>query len=101
MDAFRRALDFDLDPFQLAACSALERGSSVLVAAPTGAGKTIVADFAVYLAMRDPRREGVLHGADEGAQQPEVPGLRRGVRPRARSGCSPGTRTSTPAPASS
>ncbi|MEO6505136.1 MAG: DEAD/DEAH box helicase [Terrimesophilobacter sp.] len=54
MDAFRRALSFDLDPFQLAACSALERGSSVLVAAPTGAGKTIVADFAVYLAMRDP-----------------------------------------------
>ena len=54
MDAFRRSLTFDLDPFQLAACSALERGSSVLVAAPTGAGKTIVADFAVYLAMRDP-----------------------------------------------
>jgi ATP-dependent RNA helicase HelY len=54
MDEFRRCLAFDLDPFQLAACSALERGSSVLVAAPTGAGKTIVADFAVYLAMRDP-----------------------------------------------
>ena len=83
------------------ACAALERGSSVLVAAPTGAGKTIVADFAVYLAMRDAGREGVLHRADEGAEQPEVPGLRRRVRPGRRSACSPGTRTSTPVRASS
>ena len=50
---FRRGLAFELDPFQVAACQALERGNSVLVAAPTGAGKTIVADFAVFLAMRD------------------------------------------------
>jgi len=55
VDAFRAQQKFDLDPFQLTACTALERGNSVLVAAPTGAGKTIVAEFAVYLAMRQPR----------------------------------------------
>jgi len=46
---------FDLDPFQLAACAALDEGRSVLVAAPTGAGKTVVAEFAVYLAMQSAR----------------------------------------------
>ena len=55
VDAFRATQKFDLDPFQLTACTALERGNSVLVAAPTGAGKTIVAEFAVYLAMQQPR----------------------------------------------
>ena len=49
--AFQR---FALDPFQIAGCHALEAGSSVLVAAPTGAGKTIVGEFAVHLAMRTP-----------------------------------------------
>ncbi|MGW9630182.1 DEAD/DEAH box helicase [Agromyces sp. NPDC055520] len=44
---------FDLDPFQLAACGALDEGRSVLVAAPTGAGKTVVAEFAVFLAMQE------------------------------------------------
>jgi ATP-dependent RNA helicase HelY len=48
---FRDSLDFDLDPFQVEACTALAEGSGVLVAAPTGAGKTIVAEFAVHLAM--------------------------------------------------
>ncbi|WP_353113732.1 DEAD/DEAH box helicase [Microbacterium sp.] len=43
---------FELDPFQLEACGAVERGSSVLVAAPTGAGKTIVGEFAIHMAMR-------------------------------------------------
>jgi ATP-dependent RNA helicase HelY len=48
---FRERLAFDLDPFQLEACQSLEAGRSVLVAAPTGAGKTIVAEFAVHLAL--------------------------------------------------
>ena len=52
--AFRDGLTIDLDPFQLTACTALEQGRSVLVAAPTGAGKTIVAEFAVFLAMFEP-----------------------------------------------
>jgi ATP-dependent RNA helicase HelY len=54
LDAFRSAQRFDLDPFQIEACSSLELGRSVLVAAPTGAGKTIVAEFALYLAMASP-----------------------------------------------
>ncbi|WP_395639978.1 DEAD/DEAH box helicase [Pseudolysinimonas sp.] len=52
---FRARLAFDLDPFQLEACESLEAGRSVLVAAPTGAGKTIVAEFAVHLALTAPR----------------------------------------------
>lgn len=49
--AFAAGQRFDLDPFQIAGCHALEEGRSVLVAAPTGAGKTIVGEFAVHLAM--------------------------------------------------
>ncbi|MFM9815984.1 hypothetical protein ACKI16_46855, partial [Streptomyces scabiei] len=44
--AFATAQRFELDPFQIAGCQALEDGRSVLVAAPTGAGKTIVGEFA-------------------------------------------------------
>ncbi|OXM99271.1 DEAD/DEAH box helicase [Bifidobacterium vansinderenii] len=47
---FAQTLDFPLDDFQLDAINALEAGDNVIVAAPTGAGKTIVADFAVFLA---------------------------------------------------
>jgi ATP-dependent RNA helicase HelY len=54
VEGFRAGLRFELDPFQREACASLEKGSSVLVAAPTGAGKTIVAEFAVYLAMQQP-----------------------------------------------
>ena len=49
---FAAGLRFELDPFQRASCASLDEGRSVLVAAPTGAGKTIVAEFAVYLAMQ-------------------------------------------------
>src|ERR1041384_6815689 len=48
---FRGGYDFGLDDFQLEACSALEDGYSVLVCAPTGAGKTVVGEFAVHLAL--------------------------------------------------
>ncbi len=47
---FAAGLDFDLDDFQLEACRAVEDGEGVLVAAPTGAGKTVVGEFAVHLA---------------------------------------------------
>ena len=53
--AFRDRLGFDLDEFQIASCEALEAGSSVLVAAPTGAGKTIIAEFAIFRAMQTSR----------------------------------------------
>lgn len=42
--------EFELDKFQLAALDVLDRGESVLVAAPTGSGKTVVAEYAVAAA---------------------------------------------------
>ncbi|HKT04913.1 MAG TPA: DEAD/DEAH box helicase [Rugosimonospora sp.] len=54
--AFAEDLDFGLDPFQQEACAALEAGSGVLVCAPTGAGKTIVGEFAVHLALLQGRK---------------------------------------------
>ncbi|SMQ66659.1 ATP-dependent RNA helicase HelY [Plantibacter sp. VKM Ac-1784] len=55
LQEFRARQRFDLDAFQLEACERIENGSSVLVAAPTGAGKTIVAEFAIALAMHGDR----------------------------------------------
>ena len=46
---FSEGFPFELDQFQIDACHALESGKGVLVAAPTGAGKTIVGEFAVDL----------------------------------------------------
>ncbi|MEV0849111.1 DEAD/DEAH box helicase [Streptomyces sp. NPDC049954] len=51
LGAFREMYEFGLDPFQIEACQALESGKGVLVAAPTGSGKTIVGEFAVHLAL--------------------------------------------------
>ena len=42
---------FTLDDFQVEACEYLEDGHAVLVCAPTGAGKTVVGEFAVHLAL--------------------------------------------------
>jgi len=44
--------DFILDKFQIEALDALDRGESVLVAAPTGSGKTLVAEYAIEAARR-------------------------------------------------
>ncbi|MEF9881927.1 DEAD/DEAH box helicase [Streptomyces sp. P9-A4] len=53
---FREMYEFGLDPFQIEACQALEAGKGVLVAAPTGSGKTIVGEFAVHLALTQGRK---------------------------------------------
>ena len=49
---FLLTFDFEFDPFQVAACHAVEDGKGVLVAAPTGAGKTVVGEFAAYFALQ-------------------------------------------------
>ena len=49
--AFAAEYPFTLDTFQLDAIDAIDRGESVLVAAPTGSGKTVVAEFAIERAM--------------------------------------------------
>ncbi len=48
---FAAGYDFPFDDFQMRACRALEGGDDVLVAAPTGAGKTVVGEFAVHLGL--------------------------------------------------
>ena len=49
--AFIANAGFELDPFQIKAIDALDEGHSVVVAAPTGSGKTLVAEYAVELAL--------------------------------------------------
>jgi ATP-dependent RNA helicase HelY len=51
-NTFVERYPFSMDNFQIQGCQALESGKSVLVAAPTGAGKTIVGEFAAYLAIK-------------------------------------------------
>jgi len=53
---FLARYSFGLDPFQDEACRALEAGRGVLVAAPTGAGKTVVGEFAAHLALQTGRK---------------------------------------------
>src|ERR1700678_850051 len=54
--SFRSLYEFDFDDFQVAACGALGGGSGVLVAAPTGSGKTVVGEYAVHLALAQGRK---------------------------------------------
>jgi ATP-dependent RNA helicase HelY len=53
---FTADLGFSLDPFQVEACEALEQGAGALVCAPTGAGKTVVGEFAVHKALSEGRK---------------------------------------------
>jgi ATP-dependent RNA helicase HelY len=54
--SFLEHLPFAPDPFQMDGCEALQAGESTLVAAPTGAGKTVVGEFAVHLALAQGRK---------------------------------------------
>jgi ATP-dependent RNA helicase HelY len=56
LSEFASLYDFDLDDFQVRACRELEAGNGVLVAAPTGSGKTLLGDFAVHLALEQGRK---------------------------------------------
>ena len=53
---FVDSFDFAFDDFQIAACNSVEDGHGVLVAAPTGAGKTVVGEFAAFLAIKHSKK---------------------------------------------
>jgi len=54
VDEFEAALPFKLDAFQREAIDKLERGrGGVLVSAPTSSGKTMVAEYAIFRAMKE------------------------------------------------
>ena len=47
---------FELDDFQKEACDYISEGKSIVVCAPTGAGKTVIAQHAIHCALRDGKR---------------------------------------------
>ena len=53
---FQSRYPFEFDSFQIDGCHALEDGNGVLVAAPTGSGKTIVGEFAIFKAIHEGKK---------------------------------------------
>lgn len=47
---------FELDEFQKQACEHINNGKSVVVCAPTGAGKTVIAEHAIHRALKEGQR---------------------------------------------
>ena len=56
LQTFASGYPFALDDYQVEACTHVANGHGVLVAAPTGAGKTVVGEFAVFLALQTGRK---------------------------------------------
>ena len=54
--SFEARYPFPLDPFQRDAIDAIADDKSVIVSAPTGSGKTLVAEFAIHAALARRRR---------------------------------------------
>ncbi|HCI82909.1 MAG TPA: hypothetical protein DHW02_24825, partial [Ktedonobacter sp.] len=56
LQAFQARYSFPIDQFQLEAMAELSENRSVMVAAPTGTGKTLVAEYAIWLAQQRGQR---------------------------------------------
>src|SRR5262249_22914925 len=56
LERFQARYPFPLDDFQVEACRAIAAGQSVIVSAPTGSGKTLVAEFAILAALETGKR---------------------------------------------
>ncbi len=73
-EQFARLYEFALDEFQLTGCRALEAGRGVLVAAPTGSGKTVVRGVCHPLCCAV-GHQVLLHHAHQGFVESEVRGV--------------------------
>lgn len=56
LENFKQRLDFPLDTFQIDAIQSITEGHSVVVCAPTGSGKTIIAEFAAHRAIAEGKK---------------------------------------------
>ena len=92
-------LGFVPDPFQFAAFDALDAGRSVLVSAPTGSGKTVVADYAIARARAAGARPSTRHRSRPCPTR-SSPNWPPPTAPTA-SGCSRATCRTSPMPRSS
>lgn len=52
----KNKFEFELDEFQKEACEHINKGKSVVVCAPTGAGKTVIAEHAIHRAIEEGHR---------------------------------------------
>jgi len=53
---FKTVFPYQLDDFQIDAIALLDAGKSVLVTAPTGSGKTLIGEYAIYRALNSGQR---------------------------------------------
>jgi superfamily II RNA helicase len=53
LNEFKKFFSFELDRFQLRAVEAVSEGKSILVSAPTSSGKSVIAFFAAFLALKN------------------------------------------------
>ena len=97
-ERFERELDFSPDDFQRRSMDAIDRGESVLVSAPTGSGKTLVAEYATARALQAGSKAFYTTPIKALSNQKHAELSRR--HGEANVGCSPATYPTRPVPLS-